>query len=113
MAKQGDYPVRSRATIAEVPGLRVRQLALGPGQSVPWHTHTRITDTFFCMEGPMVVETDNPRGQTVLQRGETCAAPAGQPHYVHGLDMGACRFMIVQGVGEYDYVAAAPPADGA
>ncbi len=111
MAKQGDYAVDERKTIAEAPGLRIRQLALGPGQCVPWHRHTEITDTFFCMAGPMVVETADPRGVHELQAGETFAAAAGQPHYVHGRDMGACRFMIVQGVGTYDYVAVEPPKD--
>ena len=107
--KQGDYPIRKRVTIADAPGLRVRELHLDADQCVPWHFHTSITDTFFCMEGPLVVETRAPDGAPgpthVLDEGGTVAVPPGHAHYVHGQD-GPCRFMIVQGVGDYDYVPA-------
>lgn len=102
--RPADYEVRRRVTVAEVPGLRVRELALSPGQCVPWHHHTRITDTFFCMEGPMLVTTRDPDARHVLHPGNTLAVGPGVPHRVTGVDDGACRFMIVQGVGTYDYV---------
>ncbi len=101
---EGIYPADTRVTLAEAPGLRVRLLALDAGQCVPWHYHTRITDTFFCMQGPMQILTRNPDATHVLQPGETLAVPPDTPHYVSGEDGGPCRFMIVQGVGEYDYV---------
>jgi len=102
---QGLYEVSQRRTVAEVPGLRVRELTLAPDQCVPWHSHTRISDTFFCMEGPMVVRTRAPDTEQVLRPGETTAVGPGVVHRVSGLDDGRCRFMIVQGVGTYDYVA--------
>ena len=54
---EGSYRTERRETIAEAPGLRVRLLVLAEGDCVPWHLHTAITDTFFCMEGPMQVWT--------------------------------------------------------
>ena len=102
---EGSYTAKRRATIAEAPNLRVRELALDGGECVPWHYHTRITDTFFCMSGPMVVTTRDPDERHVLQPGGTLAVGPGTPHRVSGLDDGPCRFMVVQGVGEYDYVA--------
>ncbi len=101
---EGSYEVRRRVTVAEVPGLRVRELALVPGQCVPWHHHTRITDTFFCMEGPMQVSTRDPDEHHVLAPGATLAVGPNTPHRVECVDDNPCRFMIVQGVGEYDYV---------
>ena len=99
------YEAEVRKTIAEAPGLRVRQLTLAPGQSVPWHHHSAITDTFFCMEGTVVVETRGPdAGDHLLRPGDTLAVPPNTAHYVHGMDMGRCAFMIVQGVGIYDYI---------
>ena len=100
------YTTERRETIAEVPGLRVRLLELSAGQCVPWHRHTLITDTFFCMQGPLQVATRGP-GDTrvhVLRAGETLAVEPGLAHRVTGVDDGPCTFMIVQGVGEYDYV---------
>lgn len=97
------YEIEGRELIAQAPGLRVQVLSLGPGQCVPWHHHTAVTDTFFCLEGPMVVETRAPETSVRLATGERAAVPPGQPHRVTGADGGGCRFVIVQGVGEYDY----------
>ena len=55
-----DYEIENRETVAEAPGLRVRILTLAQWQCVPWHYHSAITDTFFCMEGPMLVQTRAP-----------------------------------------------------
>jgi quercetin dioxygenase-like cupin family protein len=101
-----NYEIKQRVTVAEAPNLRVRELALADGQCVPWHYHTNITDTFFCMEGPMLVCTRNPDQQHVLQAGGKLAVGPGTPHRVTGLNDSACRFMIVQGIGIYDYVPA-------
>jgi quercetin dioxygenase-like cupin family protein len=103
---EATYEVERRVTVAEAPNLRVRELALSQGQCVPWHYHTNITDTFFCMEGPVLVCTRNPDARHVLQPGGKLSVYPGTPHRVTGLDDGPCRFMIVQGVGAYDYVPA-------
>jgi len=34
----------------------------------------------------------------------TCAVPPKTAHYVHGAADGPCKFLIVQGVGVYDFV---------
>ena len=104
-SKEGIYSTKERFTLAEAPGLRVRQLSLGAGQSVPWHFHSDITDTFFCMKGPMSVKTRDPDNEFILAAGETAAIPPGRPHYAAGVDLQPCQFMIVQGVGTYDYVS--------
>lgn len=101
---EGTYSAKRRETIAEVPNLRVRLLALDAGQCVPWHYHNNITDTFFCMEGPMQVTTRGPDGVHVLDPGGTCAVPPGVAHRVAGVDDSPCKFIVVQGVGTYDYV---------
>lgn len=102
------YAIENRELIAESAGLRVQVLTVGPGQCVPWHHHTRITDTFFCLDGPMVVHTRERDYE--LAPGEQCAVAAGEAHMVEGRDGGRCRFVIVQGVGEYDFVPEAPSA---
>lgn len=101
---RGSYTIKGHETVAEGADLRVSILTLDAGQSVPWHCHTEVADDFLCMEGPMVVETRAPRHTYVLQPGQRCTVPAKTAHYVHGLDGGACKFMIVQGVGVYDFI---------
>ncbi len=98
------FTIQGRERIAVGTDLRVSILTLAAGEEVPWHSHSIIDDIFFCMEGPMQVETRNPDGAQILQPGETFTVPTGQPHRVSGQDGGPCRFMIVQGVGQYDYV---------
>lgn len=100
------YKIENRELVAESDGLRVQILTIGPDQCVPWHYHSRITDTFFCLDGPMVVKTRSPEAERILQPGDSCAVPPGQPHIVSGRDGGRCRFVIVQGVGVYDFVPA-------
>ncbi len=104
MAEQHSYDIEKRERIAETPTLRVSVLTLAPGQCVPWHYHNEVTDTFFCLEGPMVVETQGGRSKTELAPGDTYAVPQRKAHYVRGKDGGRCKFLIVQGVGNYDFI---------
>ena len=109
MSNPPAYEVAHREMLAEVPGLRVVVLTLAPGQYVPWHYHSEITDSFICLEGPMVIETGvvqakSGRTQTELAPGETLAIPPRKAHRVSGKDGGACEFAIVQGPGSYDFV---------
>jgi len=52
----------------------------------------------------IVVETRAPRHIYRLLAGERCAVPPKTAHYVHGAADGPCKFLIVQGVGVYDFV---------
>ena len=90
--------------VAEGADLRVQVLTLAAGQSVPWHYHSEITDSFVCLEGPMVVETRAPRATHRLMPGGRCAVGPKTAHFVHGENGGPCKFMIVQGVGVYDFM---------
>ncbi len=104
MAEEQPYELEHREVVAEAPNLRVSILTLAAGQCVPWHYHSEIIDTFFCMEGPMVVQTQGGRNKKELAPGEHHTVPQRTAHYVSGKGGGRCRFMIVQGVGVYDYV---------
>jgi len=100
------YEIEGRELIAQAPGLRVQVLTVGRGQCVPWHHHTEITDTFFCLEGETVLELRDPTKVVRLQVGERAEVPALRPHRVTAGGELRCRFVIVQGVGDYDYVPA-------
>lgn len=96
--------IAGREMVAEGRDMRVQVLTLAAGECIPWHYHTEITDSFVCLEGPMVVETRAPRADHVLEPGQRCAVGPKTAHYVHGRNDGPCKFLIVQGVGVYDYV---------
>jgi quercetin dioxygenase-like cupin family protein len=101
---RGSYEIAGRELVAEGADLRVQVLTLAAGQAIPWHYHSDITDQMVCLDGPMVVETRAPRHTYVLEKGERCAVPPRTAHYVHGKGDGPCRFLIIQGVGVYDFV---------
>ncbi len=98
------YEVEHWEIVAQVPNLRVVVFTLADGQFVPWHIHTEITDTFFCLEGSMIVEHRGERESAELAIGESYVVPPGVPHRVSGKDGQRCRFAIVQGIGTYDFV---------
>ena len=100
----GVYKIEDREIIAKVKNLRASILTVGPGQSVPWHHHSEVTDTVFCIEGPMQVETRSPDEKRILAPGDMTAIAPGQPHRVSGVDGDRCKFLIIQGVGDYDYL---------
>jgi len=91
-------------TVMEGADMRALVLTLATGECVPWHYHSEITDRFFCLKGPMVVETRAPRAVNELTAGDSCVVPPKTAHYVHGKDDGPCRFLVLQGVGIYDNV---------
>ena len=100
------YVVERRELIAETSTLRVSILTLAAGQEVPWHYHSRVTDTFYCLEGTLSVETRSPDARHLLNIGESCAVPRMTAHRVTGQEDGRARFLIVQGVGTYDFCPA-------
>jgi hypothetical protein len=51
----------------------------------------------------MVVETRAPRAVHRLLAGQRCAVGPKTAHHVRGEDDGPCKFLIVQGVGVYDF----------
>ena len=58
---RGSYEIAGSEVVSEGADMRVSVLTLAAGQCVPWHYHNEISDSFVCLEGPMVVETRAPR----------------------------------------------------
>jgi quercetin dioxygenase-like cupin family protein len=56
------YTVKNIEAIAEGSDMRARLYTLAPGDVIPWHYHTAITDWYFCLAGILRVETRAPRG---------------------------------------------------
>ncbi len=99
------YTLREIVVIAETPDLRVIEMTLAEGECVPWHYHSNITDTFYCVEGELQIETPKPGETLRLAVGDSLAVPARRPHEVSNQRAELCRVVLVQGVGSYDYVA--------
>src|SRR5262245_27546644 len=74
------YEVERRALHAERPGFRISELQIGPTQSVPWHFHSAIQDTFYVIEGAIRLLLRDPQEEVRLGRGETYTVRARRPH---------------------------------
>jgi quercetin dioxygenase-like cupin family protein len=98
------YEVERRARHAERPGFRINELQISPTQKVPWHYHTHVGDTFYVLEGAIRIFMRDPKQDVMLRPGETFALAAGRPHLVTNAGDTSATFLILQGVGEYDFV---------
>ncbi|MBL0900975.1 MAG: cupin domain-containing protein [Reyranella sp.] len=98
------YEAERRAYHLQRPGFRIAELQLSRTQTVPWHFHTKISDTFYVLEGAMRLFLQKPKQDVVLKPGGSFAVEAGRPHLVTNAGETSLTFLIMQGVGEYDYV---------
>jgi quercetin dioxygenase-like cupin family protein len=102
------YEVERRAQHAARPGFRISELQLSPTQKVPWHTHTNVSDTFYVLEGQMRLFLQDPNEEVKLKPGEVHVVRPGRPHLVTNGGTTSLTFLVLQGVGEYDFVPLLP-----
>ncbi|TMJ53648.1 MAG: cupin domain-containing protein [Alphaproteobacteria bacterium] len=98
------YEVERRAQYGARPGFRITELQISPSQKVPWHYHSNIHDTFYVVEGALRIFLQQPKEEVRLARGQTFSVPPKRPHLVtNGGDTSAV-FLVLQGIGDYDFV---------
>ncbi len=107
------YVVSSRKTIALGSDVHVKEFHLAAGEEIPWHRHTQMFDVFYCLEGRLDIELAEVESGRRLQplalnAGESVKVEAGTAHRPHNRGPGVCRFLLVQGVGKYDYIPYKP-----
>lgn len=100
----GLYEVERRASYGQRPGFRISELQISPTQKVPWHFHNNIDDTFYVIEGSIRLFLQDPGEEIRLAPGATYCVKARRPHLVINAGDTSATFLILQGIGEYDYV---------
>ena len=98
------YEVERRARHAERDGFRISELQISPVQKVPWHYHTNVQDTFYVLEGRIRVFMRDPKHDVVLGPGDTYTLAARRPHLVTNAGDTSATFLVLQGIGDYDFV---------
>lgn len=81
----------------------VREMKLANGATTEWHFHSQVHDYFVCLEGKVLVETKNPGRTLVLEPGQRCQVAPGVVHRVVNSAVGISKYLLVQGVGKYDF----------
>jgi mannose-6-phosphate isomerase-like protein (cupin superfamily) len=111
--KHSHYTVSSRKWIAQGQDVYVKEFLLAIGEQVPWHHHTNVFDVFYCLEGRMTIEridvfSGEVQPTIALSAGESARVDVGTAHRPFNPGPGQLRFLIVQGVGDYDYLPFTP-----
>lgn len=89
--------------ILETEDVRVRILALECGQATAWHFHTEVKDRMFCLAGRIAIECREPQERFEIGPGERCEIAVGRVHRVVNLSAERAKYLLVQGVGQYDF----------
>jgi mannose-6-phosphate isomerase-like protein (cupin superfamily) len=98
------YEAERRAIHAARPGFRITELQISTTQKVPWHYHNNVHDTFYVLEGTIRIFLQQPKEDVRLTRGQTYAVPPKRPHLVTNAGVGSATFLVLQGIGKYDFV---------
>ena len=81
----------------------VRILELETGEALPWHSHSEVTDHIFALDGEIEVQFRSPDEKITLAPGERCGVPTGRVHRVVNLCKRKTKYLLIQGVGKYDF----------
>lgn len=101
------HAVSSVRLLTSGPKVQAREFVVEVGQRIQWHSHSKITDWCFCLEGVVVFEAADPDSKTSrqqsLQPGEHCVIPAGITHRLRAGSTDSCRYLLVQAGDKYDF----------
>lgn len=98
------YEVERREYYAQRPSFRIAEMQISPTQTIPWHLHNQVQDTFYVISGTIRVSTRDPEEQVSLLPGQTYSVPPGRPHQVVNVGQSSAVFLVLQGLGEFDSV---------
>src|SRR5882757_5084868 len=98
------YEVERRVEHGGRPGFRITELQISSTQKVPWHYHSHIQDTFYVIEGQLRLFLREPKEEVRLGPGDTYSVQARRPHLVTNAVDTSTTFLVLQGIGEYDFV---------
>jgi mannose-6-phosphate isomerase-like protein (cupin superfamily) len=105
------YEVERRAYYAARPGFRIAELQISLTQTVPWHYHSNVQDTFYVISGAIRISSRDPIEEVCLTPGQTFSVRPGRPHMVANAGHTSAVFLVLQGMGEYDFVGLTEPSD--
>jgi quercetin dioxygenase-like cupin family protein len=102
--KNPHYTVKDSQLVLACAQMQARLLTLAPGDNIPWHYHSEVTDHYFVLRGILTVNAKNTGEAHDLEVGSHHEITPGTTHSLsnrNGLD---CQFLLLQGVGEYDWI---------
>ena len=74
------------------------------GAGIPIHRHLQMDEAFYVLEGRLRIFVRDPKEEIRLEPGQSYAVRPGRPHLVTNGGETSATFLVLQGIGEYDYV---------
>jgi len=103
-----NYQVKNIEPIVVGADVQARIFTLANGEVIPWHYHGESTDHYFVLRGTLTIETRSPDHLEELSVGERYKILPSTPHCISNKSNSECQFLLVQGVGKYDWHKADP-----
>ena len=104
MVQVQGYAVKSIEPVAIGSDVQARLFTLAPGETIPWHFHSAVTDRYFVLEGALSIETRAPADRRELAVGAAYHIAPKTAHLISNRSDADTRFLLVQGVGAYDFL---------
>ena len=98
------YKVRNIRVVAKGADVLVREYTLDPREAIPWHRHSEVSDYYYGLEGMVLIETRDPAARHEVGAGQFATVGPPTVHHVSNPGAQPCRFVLIQGVGKYDFV---------
>ena len=104
VAATSNYRVKRIEPIMTGSDVQARLFTLAPGDTIPWHFHRAAADHYFILEGTLTVVTRDPEEARTIGIGSDYRIVAPTAHLITNRSTADCRFLLLQGVGKYDWV---------
>lgn len=96
--------MKREETLIQTENVKVRVMELPPGEGTAWHYHTEVTDHMVGLAGRVRVNLRQPEENRELPPGGRCRVDPGRVHQVvNSSAKEAASYLLVQGVGRYDF----------
>ena len=94
--------------LIQTDNVSVRILELEAGGALPWHHHSEVTDYIFALDGKIEVQLRSPDEKVALAPGQRCDVATGRVHRVVNMCQRKTKYLLIQGVGKYDFNKVGP-----
>jgi quercetin dioxygenase-like cupin family protein len=105
-AKTANYQVKNIEPVMAGSDVRARLFTLAPGDVIPWHYHREAADHYFILQGELTISTRLPEETQTVAVGRNYRIAPGRHHLIANRSAADCQFLLLQGVGAFDWVKA-------
>jgi quercetin dioxygenase-like cupin family protein len=99
-----NYTVKNIEPVVVGTDVQARIFTLAPGESISWHRHSESTDHYFVLRGTLSINTREPDDERSLEIGGRYKITPGTQHLISNRGAADCSFLLLQGVGKYDFI---------